>query len=102
MCARSAANLDEREGWIELVNLVDSHPDNTIVGAHTGWGLSRAPVQGQNIWLASPTGREIGVSTDMPRNIWMRLTDKYKADCLTRAGLGHCERTGDHNLKENL
>jgi hypothetical protein len=24
-------NLDEREGWIELVNLVDSHPDNTIV-----------------------------------------------------------------------
>ena len=52
--------------------------------------------------MAPPTGREIGVSRDTPSNIWMRLTDKYKADCLTRAGLGHCERTGDHNLKEKL
>src|SRR5450432_4515278 len=36
-------NLDEREGWIELVNLVDSHPDNTIVintGARNQTGIS--------------------------------------------------------------
>jgi MinD-like ATPase involved in chromosome partitioning or flagellar assembly len=24
-------NLDEREGWIELLNLVESHPEDTIV-----------------------------------------------------------------------
>jgi hypothetical protein len=36
-------NLDEREGWIELVNLVDSRPDNTIVintGARNQTGIS--------------------------------------------------------------
>jgi hypothetical protein len=30
----------------------------------------------------------------------MRLADKYKADCLARAGRGQCERTVIANLKE--
>jgi hypothetical protein len=36
-------NLDEREGWIELVNLVESKPENTIVintGARNQTGIS--------------------------------------------------------------
>jgi hypothetical protein len=36
-------NLDEREGWIELVNLVESRPDDTIVintGARNQTGVS--------------------------------------------------------------
>jgi hypothetical protein len=36
-------NLDEREGWIELVNMVESRPDDTIVintGARNQTGIS--------------------------------------------------------------
>jgi hypothetical protein len=36
-------NLDEREGWIELLNLVESHPEDTIVvntGARNQTGIS--------------------------------------------------------------
>jgi hypothetical protein len=36
-------NLDEREGWIELLNLVESHPEDTIVvntGARNQTGVS--------------------------------------------------------------
>ncbi len=36
-------NLDEREGWIELLNLVESHPDETIIvntGARNQTGIS--------------------------------------------------------------
>jgi hypothetical protein len=36
-------NLDDREGWIELLNLVESHPDDTIVvntGARNQTGIS--------------------------------------------------------------
>jgi hypothetical protein len=36
-------NLDEREGWIELLNLVDGHPEDTIVvntGARNQTGIS--------------------------------------------------------------
>jgi len=36
-------NLDEREGWIELVNLVESRPDDTVVintGARNQTGVS--------------------------------------------------------------
>lgn len=36
-------NLDEREGWIDLVNLVDSRPDETVVintGARNQTGIS--------------------------------------------------------------
>ena len=48
-------NLDEREGWIELVNIVDSHPDNTIVintGARNQTGISNF---GKT--LSNPPGR---------------------------------------------
>jgi hypothetical protein len=36
-------NLDEREGWIDLLNLVESHPEDTIVintGARNQTGIS--------------------------------------------------------------
>jgi hypothetical protein len=36
-------NLDDREGWIELLNLVESHPEDTIVvntGARNQTGIS--------------------------------------------------------------
>src|SRR6478735_4168370 len=41
--AGELVNLDEREGWIELVNLVESRPENTIVvntGARNQTGVS--------------------------------------------------------------
>src|ERR1035438_6373188 len=36
-------NLDEREGWIELLNVVESHPENTIIintGARNQTGIT--------------------------------------------------------------
>jgi hypothetical protein len=56
-----------------------------------GWeptrdGVCLVPVQGQNTWLASPTGREIG-------NISTSVTDKYRENCLSgNARMSHCEK----------
>jgi hypothetical protein len=41
--AAELVNLDEREGWIELLNLVEGHPEDTIVintGARNQTGIS--------------------------------------------------------------
>ena len=46
--AGELVNLDEREGWIELVNLVESRPESTIVintGARNQTGISNVTVR---------------------------------------------------------
>src|SRR4051794_26499870 len=47
-------NLDEREGWIELVNLIEGRPDDTIVvntGARNQSGVSNF---GKTLGMALP------------------------------------------------
>ena len=58
-------NLDEREGWIDLVNLVESSPESTVVintGARNQTGISNF---GRTLSKALPrAGAEAGGALD--------------------------------------
>jgi hypothetical protein len=75
-------NLDEREGWIELVNLVESRPESTIVintGARNQAGITNF---GRTLRKALPElKRELGVFwlIDRKRESLELLSDFSKA-----------------------